>query len=187
MVYVEDYRVTLAELLMPAADISEQISLAGTEASGTGNMKLMMNGALTLGTLDGANVEIRDAVGEENMFLFGMRTDEVEQLRRDGYRPQDIYHNDPVIHRAIDAMYTGFEGASYSEIASSLTGKDPYMVLADFADYARAQEQSGAMYRNADEWARRALLNTAASGVFASDRSIRDYAERIWHNGRVEW
>ena len=187
VVYVEDYRVTLAELLMPAADISEQISLAGTEASGTGNMKLMMNGALTLGTLDGANVEIRDAVGEENMFLFGMRTDEVEQLRRDGYRPQDIYHNDPVIHRAIDAMYTGFEGASYSEIASSLTGKDPYMVLADFADYARAQEQSGAMYRNADEWARRALLNTAASGVFASDRSIRDYAERIWHNGRVEW
>ncbi len=187
VVYVEDYRVTLAELLMPAADISEQISLAGTEASGTGNMKLMMNGALTLGTLDGANVEIRDAVGEENMFLFGMRTDEVEQLRRDGYRPQDIYHNDPVIHRAIDAMYTGFEGASYSEIASSLTGKDPYMVLADFADYARVQEQSGAMYRNADEWARRALLNTAASGVFASDRSIRDYAERIWHNGRVEW
>ena len=187
VVYVEDYRVTLAELLMPAADISEQISLAGTEASGTGNMKLMMNGALTLGTLDGANVEIRDAVGEENMFLFGMRTDEVEQLRRDGYRPQDIYHNDPVIHRAIDAMYTGFEGASYSEIASSLTGKDPYMVLADFADYARVQEQSGAMYRNADEWARRALLNTAASGVFASDRSIRDYAERIWHNGRMEW
>ena len=187
VVYVEDYRVTLAELLMPAADISEQISLAGTEASGTGNMKLMMNGALTLGTLDGANVEIRDAVGEENMFLFGMRTDEVEQLRRDGYRPQDIYHNDPVIHRAIDAMYTGFEGASYSEIASSLTGKDPYMVLADFADYARVQEQSGTMYRNADEWARRALLNTAASGVFASDRSIRDYAERIWHNGRVEW
>ena len=187
IVYIEDYRVTLAELLMPAADISEQISLAGTEASGTGNMKLMMNGALTLGTLDGANVEICEAVGAENMFLFGMHTDEVERLKQNGYRPQDYYHGNADIHRAIDAMYEGFEGRSYSEVASSLTGSDPYMVLADFVDYARAQAESGALYRNADEWARRALLNTAASGVFSSDRSIRDYSDRIWHVRPVKW
>ncbi len=187
VVYVEDYRVTLAELLMPAADISEQISLAGTEASGTGNMKLMMNGALTLGTLDGANVEICDAVGAENMFLFGMHTDEVEQLKAAGYRPGSYYDRDPVIHRAIDQMYSGFEGCDYHEIASSLTTKDPYMVLADFAEYCRAQEASGALYRDQDAWARVALLNTAKSGVFAADRAIRDYNERIWHVKPVKW
>ena len=137
VVYIEDYRVTLAELLMPAADISEQISLAGTEASGTGNMKLMMNGALTLGTLDGANVEICQSVGEENMFLFGMRTPEVEQ-RKPHYHPRWHYENNGDIRRAIDFMYQGFEGRNYSEIANSLLNKDPYMVLADYEDYARA-------------------------------------------------
>ncbi len=181
VVYLEDYRVTLAELLMPAADISEQISLAGTEASGTGNMKLMMNGALTLGTLDGANVEICEAVGEENMFLFGMRTEEVEALRRAGYDPRVYYNQNPHIHRAIDSMYAGFGGYHYGEIASSLVQHDPYMVLADFADYSRVQTLSGQVYRDGDEWARRALLNTAMSGVFASDRSIADYNDRIWH------
>ena len=187
VVYVEDYRVTLAELLMPAADISEQISLAGTEASGTGNMKLMMNGAVTLGTLDGANVEICDAVGEENMFLFGMRTEEVEALKRAGYRPGGYYESDPRIRRAIDMMYQGFGGHTYGEIASSLTTRDPYMVLADFADYCRAQEASGQRYQEPDAWARMALLNTAKSGVFASDRSIADYNERIWHVKPVNW
>ncbi len=187
IVYIEDYRVTLAELLMPAADISEQISLAGTEASGTGNMKLMMNGAITLGTLDGANVEICQAVGEENMFLFGMRTEEVEALRRQGYNPRSYYMDNPTIHRAIDTMYQGFEGRNYSEIAGSLINHDPYMVLADFADYVRAQNASGALYRNQDDWARKALLNTATSGVFASDRSIRDYNDRIWHAKNVKW
>ena len=181
VVYIEDYRVTLAELLMPAADISEQISLAGTEASGTGNMKLMMNGAITLGTLDGANVEICQAVGEENMFLFGMRTDEVEALGRQGYDPRSYYMENAAIHRAIDTMFQGFEGRNYSEIAGSLINHDPYMVLADFADYARAQNASGELYRDADAWAKKALLNTACSGIFASDRSIRDYNERIWH------
>ncbi len=187
IVYIEDYRVTLAELLMPAADISEQISLAGTEASGTGNMKLMMNGAITLGTLDGANVEICQAVGEDNMFLFGMRTEEVEALRRQGYNPRAYYMDNPSIHRAIDAMYQGFEGRNYSEIAGSLINHDPYMVLADFADYVRAQNASGALYRDQDAWARKALLNTAGSGVFASDRSIRDYNDRIWHAKNVKW
>ena len=181
VVYIEDYRVTLAELLMPAADISEQISLAGTEASGTGNMKLMMNGALTLGTLDGANVEICQSVGAENMFLFGMRTEEVEQRKREGYDPRFFYANNGDIRRAIDVMYQGFEGRNYGEIATSLTTKDPYMVLADFADYVRAQEESGRLYLDKEEWARRALLNTAGSGIFASDRSIRDYNDRIWH------
>ena len=150
-------------------------------------MKLMMNGALTLGTLDGANVEICDAVGAENMFLFGMHTDEVEQLKVAGYRPGSYYDRDPVIHRAIDQMYSGFEGCDYHEIASSLTTKDPYMVLADFADYCRAQEASGALYRDQDAWARVALLNTAKSGVFAADRAIRDYNERIWHVKPVKW
>jgi len=172
---------------MPAADISEQISLAGTEASGTGNMKLMMNGALTLGTLDGANVEICQSVGEENMFLFGMRTEEVEALKRQGYRPQQFYTDNPDIHRAIDAMYQGFCGRNYSEIAGSLTTSDPYMVLADFADYCRAQAASGALYRDTEAWARMALLNTAGSGIFASDRSIADYNDRIWHAKAVKW
>ena len=186
VVYLEDYRVTLAELLMPAADISEQISLAGTEASGTGNMKLMMNGALTLGTLDGANVEICQAVGEENMFLFGMRTPRVEALKRQGYHPQAYYNDDPAIRRAIDAMYKGFCGRTYGEIAGSLITVDPYMVLADFEDYRRAQAESGALYQHSEEWARKALLNTACSGIFASDRAIQDYNDRIWHAKKVK-
>ncbi len=186
VVYIEDYRVTLAELLMPAADISEQISLAGTEASGTGNMKLMMNGALPLGTLDGANVEICQSVGEENMFLFGMRTEEVEERKRHGYDPRYFYNNNADIRRAIDFMYQGFEGRNYSEIATSLTTKDPYMVLADYADYARAQEESGRLYKDQDAWAKKAMLNTAGSGMFASDRSIRDYNDRIWHAKSVK-
>ena len=186
VVYIEDYRVTLAELLMPAADISEQISLAGTEASGTGNMKLMMNGALTLGTLDGANVEICQSVGEENMFLFGMRTPEVEQRKREGYNPRWYYEHNADIRRAIDFMYEGFGGRNYSEIATSLVTKDPYMVLADYEDYARAQAESGRLYLDQQAWAKKALINTAGSGIFASDRSIRDYNDRIWHAKSVK-
>ena len=181
VVYLEDYRVTLAELLMPAADISEQISLAGTEASGTGNMKLMMNGAVTLGTLDGANVEICEQVGRDNIFLFGMTAGEVEALKQQGYRPRDLYNANPHIHRAVDAMFAGFGGRTYGEIALSLTGNDPYMVLADFEDYCRAQRLSGEVYRDRDKWAAMALTNTACSGVFASDRAIAEYADSIWH------
>ena len=180
VVYLEDYRVTLAELLMPAADISEQISLAGTEASGTGNMKLMMNGAITLGTLDGANVEICEQVGAENMFLFGMNEREVTARKQAGYHPQEFYASNERIRRAIDAMYKGFGGRNYAEIAGSLTGSDPYMVFADFDSYQEAQRRSGNVYRDREQWARMALLNTACSGKFASDRSIRDYAETIW-------
>ena len=181
VVYLEDYRVSLAELLMPAADISEQISLAGTEASGTGNMKLMMNGAVTLGTLDGANVEICEAVGEENIFLFGMRTEEVEALKQQGYDPRSFYNQNPRIHQAVDMMYRGFGGRDFREVADSLVNRDPYMVLADFEDYCRAQRLSSQVYRDRDRFTRMALLNTAASGVFASDRSIAEYAANIWH------
>lgn len=181
VVYLEDYRVTLAELLMPAADISEQISLAGTEASGTGNMKLMMNGALTLGTLDGANVEIFDEVGGDNIFLFGMKTEEVEDLKRQGYTPRNLYNANPRIHRAIDAMFKGFGGQTYQDVANSLLSKDPYMVLADFEDYRRVQLLSAATYQDQAAWAKMALLNTAGSGIFTADRSIQDYSDRIWH------
>ena len=181
LVYLEDYRVTLAELLMPAADISEQISLAGTEASGTGNMKLMMNGAITLGTLDGANVEICQAVGEENMFLFGMRTEEVEALKRQGYDPRAYYMENERIRRAIDFMNRGFGGRTYGEITDSLVNRDPYMVFADFDAYCAAQARSGQVYTDADAWAKMAFLNTAHSGLFASDRSIADYSDTIWH------
>ena len=181
VVYLEDYRVSLAELLMPSADISEQISLAGTEASGTGNMKLMMNGAVTLGTMDGANVEIYDSVGEDNIFIFGMSAEEVENQKRMGYTPQNLYNSNPNLHRAIDAMFKGFGGRQFGEIAGSLTSKDPYMVLADFEDYCRAQADSAKAYTDKESWARKALLNTAGSGIFASDRSIQDYSDRIWH------
>ncbi len=181
LVYLEDYRVTLAELLMPAADISEQISLAGTEASGTGNMKLMMNGAITLGTLDGANVEICEQVGEENMFLFGMREHEVTALKQRGYRPGDYYRDNPRIRRAIDFMNRGFGGQSYGEITGSLVNRDPYMVFADFDSYCDAQARSAQVYNDKDTWAKMAFLNTAHSGLFASDRSIQDYSDTIWH------
>ncbi|MBE6758446.1 MAG: glycogen/starch/alpha-glucan phosphorylase [Ruminococcaceae bacterium] len=181
VVYLEDYRVTLAERLMPSADISEQISLAGTEASGTGNMKLMMNGAVTLGTLDGANVEIYNAVGDDNIFLFGMLTEEVEALKRQGYDPRALYNQNPRIHRAIDFMYKGFGGRTFHEVADALVARDPYMVLADFEDYCRAQTLSGEVYRDRDRFTRMALLNTAGSGVFTSDRAIEDYARDIWH------
>ena len=143
-------------------------------------MKLMINGAVTLGTEDGANVEIHRAVGDDNIIIFGMRTPEVEQ-RKPHYNPRWYYENNADIRRAIDFMYEGFGGRNYSEIANSLLTKDPYMVLADYADYARAQEESGRLYLDQDAWAKKAMLNTAGSGIFASDRSIRDYANNIWH------
>lgn len=181
VVYLEDYRVTLAELLMPAADVSEQISLAGTEASGTGNMKLMINGAITLGTLDGANVEIRDAVGDENMILFGMLTEEVEHLKQTGYHPQDYLNNNPRLRNAVDALYHGIAGVQFNDIANSLKGNDPYMVLADYGDYCRAQADVARLYADQNHWHRMSLYNIAGAGIFAADRAIADYANHIWH------
>lgn len=176
IVYLEDYRVSVAEKLMPASEISEQISLAGTEASGTGNMKFMINGALTLGTLDGANVEIHDAVSDANMFLFGMTTSEVVKLKANGYKPMNYYVNNPVIKKAIDEL----NGTGFSHIAKNLTEQDPYMVLADFADYANAQARASAMYADKNKWNKISLINIANAGIFAADRAIKDYADGIW-------
>jgi starch phosphorylase len=181
VVYIEDYRVTLAELLIPAADISEQISLAGTEASGTSNMKFMINGAVTLGTLDGANVEIHDSVGDDNMLLFGMTTPEVETLRSDGYHPDQIYYNNPAAHRAIDFLRGGLNGVDFGDIVQSLTENDPYMVLADFDSYQKAQERAMQLYGDQETWQRMCLINIANAGRFAADRAIREYADNIWH------
>ena len=180
VVYLEDYNVTMAEKLMPAADISEQISLAGTEASGTGNMKLMINGALTLGTLDGANVEIHEAVTEENMFLFGMTTPEVEDLKKRGYQPMNYFNNNAELRKVISFIQGGINGKQFPEIANTIMHHDPYMVLADFADYRAAQKKIDEVWKDREKWNRMSLLNTAGAGRFATDRAINDYARDIW-------
>ena len=182
VVYVEDYNVTAAEILMPAADISEQISLAGTEASGTGNMKLMINGAVTLGTMDGANVEIHDAVGDDNIIIFGMSTPEVESLKKSGYNPENYYHNNIELHKTIDFINNqGINGKFFPEVGATIIHHDPYMVLADFADYRNAQKKAEKMFLDKKLWNRMSLMNIAGAGVFAADRSINDYARDIWH------
>lgn len=185
VVFMEDYSVSLAEVLMPAADISEQISLAGTEASGTGNMKLMLNGAVTLGTLDGANVEICNAVGEDNIFLFGMKTPEVEALRRSGYHPMNYVTNNPALKNAIDMIQYGVNGKDFSEITSSLINVDPYMALADFADYQNAQRRSAQVYADKTVFAKMSLMNISGAGIFSADRAVQEYAENIWHTHPV--
>jgi starch phosphorylase len=181
VVFVEDYNVSLAEILMPAADVSEQISLAGTEASGTGNMKLMLNGAVTLGTLDGANVEIYNAVGDENIFIFGLKTPEVEQLKKNGYNPHSYIDNNPTIKKAIDFIKAGVNGKRFDEIVSSLSYSDPYMALADFADYQKTQQAVSKAYADKEKFAKISLMNISGAGVFSADRSIMDYANNIWH------
>ncbi len=187
VVFMEEYNVSLAELLMPAADISEQISLAGTEASGTGNMKLMLNGAVTLGTLDGANVEIAEAVGDDNIFLFGLKTPEVQQLQRDGYYPMNYINNNPTLKGVIDFINRGVNGKSFGEISSSLMNVDPYMALADFADYQNAQALSAKVYGDREAFAKMSLMNISGAGIFSADRSIKEYAENIWHAKPVEF
>ena len=187
VVFLENYRVSLAEHLMPASEVSQQISTAGKEASGTGNMKFMMNGALTVGTLDGANVEMHDVLGDENMFLFGLHTDEVEALRREGYVPQRLYNRDPVIHRVLDALKTGFrDGVSYDDLYGRLLfgdrcPADEYLLLADFAAYCDAEKRMAAAYEDPVKWNEMSLHNIARSGGFAADRAVAEYAERIWH------
>ena len=185
VVYLEDYNVTMAEKLMPAADISEQISLAGTEASGTGNMKLMINGALTLGTLDGANVEINEAVTDENMFLFGMTTPEVNELKKSGYQPINYFNNNAELRRVIEFIQAGIGGKQFPEIGNTIIHHDPYMVLADFADYRKTQKMIDEVWRDREKWNRMSLLNTAGAGRFATDRAILDYARDIWHTEPV--
>ena len=186
VVYMEDYNVSMAEDMMPAADISEQISLAGTEASGTGNMKLMMNGAITLGTLDGANVEIREAVGDENIVIFGMTTPEANDLKRSGYVPMNFYNNNAELRGVIDFINRGICGKQFPEIGSTIVHHDPYMVLADFADYRKAHSRIDELWADRERWNRMSLMNTACSGRFAADRAINEYAQNIWHAKSVK-
>lgn len=186
IVFLENYRVTLAELIMPASEVSEQISIAGKEASGTGNMKFMINGAVTIGTMDGANVEIHELVGDENIFIFGLLANQVQELYRHGYAPSHYYNTDANLKRVIDSLHKGFAGVSFTEIADSLLiGKhgmaDPYMVLADFEAYKTAQNDLDKAYNDRERWNRMSLVNIAKSGFFTSDRSVREYAERIWN------
>jgi len=182
--FLPNYRVSLAEVMVPAADLSEQISTAGMEASGTGNMKFAMNGALTIGTLDGANVEIRRAVGEDNFFLFGLTADEVADRKRD-YNPWFIYNSNPAVHRALNAIADGefnpAEPVLYQQVRDWLTSEgDPYMILADIESYAEAQRRVDALWVDPAAWTRAAILNVANMGHFSSDRAVREYAENIW-------
>ncbi|MDY5203423.1 MAG: glycogen/starch/alpha-glucan phosphorylase [Gemmiger sp.] len=180
IVYLEDYCVSLSERLMPASEVSEQISLAGTEASGTGNMKFMLNGAITLGTLDGANVEIADAAGHENEIIFGMLTPEVNALKGMGYHPNAFISGDNTAMAVLDFLEKGWNGENFSEVTSNLRNADPYMVMADFKDYRRAQHDLQQLYRNKQKWNHMSLKNIANAGIFSADRSIMDYARDIW-------
>ncbi|WES64777.1 glycogen/starch/alpha-glucan phosphorylase [Microbacter sp. GSS18] len=185
VLFPPNYNVTLAERVIPAADLSEQISLAGKEASGTGNMKFALNGALTIGTDDGANVEIRQLVGDDNFFLFGMSEPEVEALSARGYVPADVYRADPDLRSAIDLIASGaFSGGDrtvFEPVVSNLLYEDRFMVLADYAAYIAAQKRVDAAYADSDAWTRSAILNVARCGFFSSDRSMRDYISRIWN------
>ena len=186
VVYMEDYNVTMSEKLMPASEISEQISLAGKEASGTGNMKFMINGALTIGTLDGANVEMSEKVGLDNIFIFGLKAEEVSEIWRNGYSASVYYNNDPMLRRIVEALIVGFNGESFADIANYLlTGSpiaDPYMCMADYQSYLVTQQELSNLYAtDKRSWNQKSLRNIAAAGFFAADRSITEYAENIWN------
>jgi starch phosphorylase len=186
VVFLANYDVSLAERIIPAADLSEQISTAGTEASGTGNMKFALNGALTIGTLDGANVEMLQEIGRENFFTFGLTTEQIEFLRISGYNPWDYYEGNPYLKGAIDLISSGFfspdEPALFKPLVDSLLhGGDPYLLLTDFADYMRCHEEVSVSFRKRKKWARMSILNVAHMGMFSSDRTIREYARDIWN------
>ena len=188
--FLENYCVSMAEALIPSAEISEQISLAGKEASGTGCMKLMINGALTIGTLDGANVEMQAAAGEENMFIFGLTANEVEQLWLSGYRSTNYYTTNEKLARIVNFLTTGFAGESFADIAAYLLGghgiADPYMCLADFESYRATHEAMIGAYQDKARWNRMSLCNIAAAGHLAADRSIEEYATRIWNLKKIK-
>ncbi|HTN84864.1 MAG TPA: glycogen/starch/alpha-glucan phosphorylase, partial [Sorangium sp.] len=190
VVFMPNYRVSLAERIIPAADVSEQISTAGMEASGTGNMKLALNGALTVGTLDGANIEIRDAVGPENFFLFGLTADEVIARRHQHFEGRDAVAADPELREVIDLISSGFFSPEYRELfqplLDRLLGRDEYMMLADFKAYAACQREVEAAYADRKSWLRKSTLNIARVGEFSSDRTVREYARDIWGLTPVE-
>ena len=184
VVFLPNYNVTFGQKVYPAADLSEQISTAGKEASGTGNMKFAMNGALTIGTLDGANIEIRDAVGHENFFLFGLTADQVSSRLSEGYHPRAIYESNPFLREIIDALASGRfshgDGSLFRPLLEQLLNHDPYLLFADYQSYIDCQDQVSKTYRDQEKWSRMAILNAARMGQFSSDRSIRDYAQNIW-------
>jgi starch phosphorylase len=184
VLFLTNYSVSLAELVMPAADVSEQVSTAETEASGTGNMKLKLNVALTVGTLDGANIEIREAVGAENFFLFGMTEEEVEAKKRSGYDPHGVYERDPVLRGVLDVItagaYAGGDAERHRPIVDVLLSRDPFFVLEDFAAYLAVQEQVERTFADPERWARMAICNVAGMGRFSSDATIAGYAKDIW-------
>jgi starch phosphorylase len=185
VVFLENYRVSLAERIFPASDLSEQISTAGTEASGTGCMKFMVNGALTIGTLDGANIEIGRAVGIENMFIFGLNIAGVQQLQKDGYNPQQFIDRSPALKEIIQLIKSNFfspiDFGLFDPIVNNLTYSDPYFVCADFEDYCAMQDKASELYSNKSLWTQKAIINVAKSGKFSSDRTIREYAKEIWN------
>ena len=184
VVFLPDYGVSLAEIIIPAADLSEQISTAGTEASGTGNMKFALNGACTIGTWDGANIEMAEAMGAEQMFVFGLRAHEVASTRAAGYRPQLHVERSPALRSALDAIGSGrfspHERDRYEGLVDTLLTRDPYLLLADFDDYLRAQAEVDALFAQPAGWAERCLRNIAGMGRFSVDRTIGEYAARIW-------
>lgn len=184
MVFLENYRVSLAEKIFPASDLSEQISTAGTEASGTGNMKFMINGALTVGTLDGANIEIADLVGRENIFIFGLQAHEVEDIKRQGYNPKDYIHRSAMLEQIIplitDGLFSKGTPGLFHPLVDSLMYSDPFMICADFDSYCEVQDRVSAAYQNKDEWTKKSIMNVAKSGFFSSDRTIQEYAKEIW-------
>ena len=186
VVFYPNYEVSAAEILFPGSDLSEQISTAGTEASGTGNMKMALNGALTIGTLDGANVEIMEEVGEENIFIFGLTTPQVAEIKANGYNPWDYYNQNAELKQVLDMIGSGFfsveEPGRYQAIVDNLLNNgDHYLLLADYASYIAKQDEVGKVYQDQEEWSRRAILNVARMAKFSSDRTIGEYASQIWH------
>ncbi|NBW48271.1 MAG: glycogen phosphorylase, partial [Betaproteobacteria bacterium] len=183
-VFLPNYSVSLAEVIIPAADLSEQISTAGTEASGTGNMKFSLNGALTIGTWDGANIEMAQAMGVDEMFVFGLRSEQVESLKQAGYEPRRYADQDPALAQVLQAVAAGDfspgERGRYAGLVQELLNHDPYLLLADFSSYCAAQAQVDGLYADSKAWQRRAILNVAGMGMFSSDRTIAEYVERVW-------
>ena len=184
VVFLPDYNVTFGQHVYPAADLSEQISLAGKEASGTGNMKFALNGALTVGTLDGANIEIREAVGPENFFHFGLTTEQVYALRAQSYQPADYYKSNAELREVIDAIDSGYfsngDKELFRPLLNGLLDGDPYMLCADYQSYIECQDQISIAYEDQDRWTRMSILNTARMGHFSSDRAIREYCREVW-------
>jgi starch phosphorylase len=184
VVFFPDYNVKNSEWVYRAADLSEQISLAGKEASGTGNMKFSLNGALTIGTLDGANVEIMNAVGSENFFLFGLKVNEVADLRMQGYSPKKYIQSNSELQEVIGMIASGFfangDRTVFQTIVDELTGRDQYLLAADYASYMACQQQVSDAFRNRDEWVRKSILNVARMGYFSSDRAVSEYCQKVW-------